>query len=139
MKENEEDDGAVVFLYCWKAAKNYFKLFFKSIHCNRIIYNIELIEWRTRTYFVYFEWRYQWYYKIYKIIKRFECINWWSYWNRITATVKDETKKQEGGFLGALLAPLTVLLVQPVISSVIKGISGRGVWNAEKGYVNKIF
>ena len=65
-----------------------------------------------------------------------ELLNY-SYW--ITATVKDETKKQEGGFLGALLAPLTVLLVQPIISSVVKGISGRRVWRAEKGYVNKIF
>ena len=42
----------------------------------------------------------------------------------VTETVKDEIKKQEGGFLGALLAPLAVSLV---ISSVVKGASGRGV------------
>ena len=33
----EEYDGATLFLYFWKAAKNYFKLFFRFIHCNRII------------------------------------------------------------------------------------------------------
>ena len=37
---------------------------------------------------------------IIKIIRRFGCINWWSYWNSKTR------KKQEGGFLGALLLPL---------------------------------
>ena len=39
--------------------------------------------------------------------------------------VKHEIKKQESGFLGALLAPLATSLVQPVISAVVKGISGR--------------
>ena len=38
-----------------------------------------------------------------------------------TETVKDEIKKQEGGFLGALLAPLAASLVQPV--SVLTSIS----------------
>ena len=41
----------------------------------------------------------------------------------VTETVKREIKKPEGGFLGALLAPLAASLVQPVISSVVKGIS----------------
>ena len=45
----------------------------------------------------------------------------------VTETVKHEIKKREGGFLGALLA---VTLVQPIISSVVKGISGRGVRRA---------
>ena len=49
----------------------------------------------------------------------------------VTETVKHEIKKQEGRFLGALLAPLAALLVQPVISSVVKGVSGRGVRRAE--------
>ena len=48
-------------------------------------------------------------------------------------------QKQEGGFLGALLAPLVASLVQPVISSVVKGISGRGVRTAGRGYMNKSF
>ena len=30
-------------------------------------------------------------------------------------------------------------LVQPVISSAVKGISGRGVRRAGKGYMDKIF
>ena len=45
----------------------------------------------------------------------------------ITETVKHETKKQEDGFLGALLAPVAASLVQPIISSAVKGISGREV------------
>ena len=48
----------------------------------------------------------------------------------VTETVKQEIKKQEGRFLGALLALLAVSLVQTVISSVVKGISGRGVRRA---------
>ena len=37
-----------------------------------------------------------------------------------TETVKHEIKKQEGGFLGVLLAPLTASVVQPAISSFVK-------------------
>ena len=50
----------------------------------------------------------------------------------VTETVKHEIGKQEGGFLGALLALLAVSLVQPVIPSVVKGISGRGVRKSGK-------
>ena len=57
----------------------------------------------------------------------------------VTKTVKHEIKRQEGGFLGALLAPLAASLVQPVISSVVKGISERGVRRAGRGYMNKNF
>ena len=56
----------------------------------------------------------------------------------VTETVKNEIKK-EGGFRGALLAPLAASLVQPVIFSVIKGISGRGVRRTETGYMVKNF
>ena len=46
----------------------------------------------------------------------------------VTETVKHETKKQKGGFIGALLAPLAASsLLQTVISSVVKCINGRGV------------
>ena len=55
----------------------------------------------------------------------------------VNETVKDEIKKQEDGFLGVLLAPLAVSLVQPVISSAVKGISGRGVRRAGRGYMIK--
>ena len=48
---------------------------------------------------------------------------------RVTKTVKHAIKNQEGGFLGALLAPLAASIVQPVISSVVKSISGRGYMN----------
>ena len=46
-------------------------------------------------------------------------------------------RKQEGGFLGALLEVLAASLVQPVISSVVNGISGREVGRATRGYMNK--
>ena len=42
--------------------------------------------------------------------------------DRVTETVKHEIKKQEGRFLGTFLAPLVALLVEPGISSVVKGI-----------------
>ena len=57
----------------------------------------------------------------------------------VTETVKDETKKQEGRFLWALFAPLTASLVQPVISPVVKGISGRGVRKEGRGVINETF
>ena len=57
----------------------------------------------------------------------------------VTEAVKHELKKQEDRFLGALLVPLAASLVQPVISSVVKGISEREVRRAERGYMNKIF
>ena len=47
--------------------------------------------------------------------------------DRVTKTLKYEVKKQKGRFLGALLAPLTASIMQPVITSVVKGISKRGV------------
>ena len=41
----------------------------------------------------------------------------------VTETVKHEIKKQEGRFLGAILASSAASLVQPMIFSAIKGIS----------------
>ena len=55
----------------------------------------------------------------------------------VTETVKHEIKKQKDRFLGALLVPLAGSIVQPVISSVVKGISGRGVRRAGRGDMNK--
>ena len=40
-------------------------------------------------------------------------------------------------FLGVLSAPLAASIEQPGISSVGKGISGRGVSRAERGYMDK--
>ena len=56
-----------------------------------------------------------------------------------TETVKHDIKKQGGRFVWALLAPLAASLVQPIISSVVKGISGRGVRRAERGYIDQSF
>ena len=56
----------------------------------------------------------------------------------VTETVKHEIKQQEGGFVGALLAPLAASWLQPVISSVVKGISRRGVGRTGRGYMDKI-
>ena len=57
----------------------------------------------------------------------------------VTETLKHQIKKQEGGFLAALLAPLSASLVQPVISSLVKGISRKGVRRARRGYVVENF
>ena len=57
----------------------------------------------------------------------------------IVETVKHEMKIQQGGFLVALLATLAVSLVQLKISSVVKGISGRVVRRAGRGYMDKNF
>ena len=57
----------------------------------------------------------------------------------VTETMKDEIKKLEGWFIGALLAPLAAQLVQPVISSVVKGISGGGVRRPGRRCINTNF
>ena len=57
----------------------------------------------------------------------------------VTETVKHEIKNQEGGFPGALLVSLAFSIVEPVVSSVVKSISGRGVRGAGRGYINKHF
>ena len=57
----------------------------------------------------------------------------------VTETVKHEIKKQEAGFLGAFLATLSASIMQPVISSVVKCINGRGVRRAGRGYMTKSF
>ena len=54
----------------------------------------------------------------------------------VTETVKHEIKEQEGGLSGVLLVSLATSLVQPVISSEVKGISERGVRRAERGYMD---
>ena len=50
--------------------------------------------------------------------------------NAVIETVKHEIKNQKVDFLWALLAPLAASIVQPVSSSIVKGISGRGVRRA---------
>ena len=52
--------------------------------------------------------------------------NWWAYWNTKTWN----KKKWESRFLRALLARLAASLVKPVISLVVKSISGKGVRRA---------
>ena len=55
-----------------------------------------------------------------------------------TRTIKPEIKKQEAGSLGTLLALLAASIVQLVISSLVKRISGRGVRKTGIGYMDKI-
>ena len=57
----------------------------------------------------------------------------------VTETVKDEIKNQDDRFLAPLLAFLAASLVQPLIHLVVKGISGRGVKIAGRGYIDKHF
>ena len=45
----------------------------------------------------------------------------------VTKTVKHEIKKPESEFIGALLAPFAASVVQRVISSVVEGITAKGV------------
>ena len=55
----------------------------------------------------------------------------------VNETVKHEIKKEEGNFLGVVLAPLTASLLETVISSVVKGVSEIRIMSAERGN-NKI-
>ena len=55
--------------------------------------------------------------------------------NGITDTVKHEIKKQEDGCIGALAASI----MQPVISSLVKGISREEIRIAGGGYMDKNF
>ena len=48
-----------------------------------------------------------------------------------------KSKKQQGRFLGTLLARLAASIVLPVICSVVKGISGKGVRIVGRRYVNR--
>ena len=57
----------------------------------------------------------------------------------VTETVKYEIKKQESRFLGALLAPLAASLVQPLISSAVRGACWKGVRRAGRRYMDKNF
>ena len=57
----------------------------------------------------------------------------------VTETVKYEIKKQESRFLGALLAPLAASLVQPLISSAVRGVCWQGVRRAGRRYMDKNF
>ena len=72
---------------------------------------------------------------IMKVIKPLEDLN--VLIDGVGETVKYEIKKQGGGFPDTILAPLAVSLVEPMISSVIKGISGRGFRLAGKGNLHK--
>ena len=74
---------------------------------------------------------------IIKIIKSFEDSG--VLIDGVTETVKHEIQKQKGRFPGALLEPLAASIVQPVISSVVKVISERGVPRAGGGYMDKYF
>ena len=47
-------------------------------------------------------------------------------------------KQQDNGLLGALVVPLAAQLVQTVISSVVKGISGRWVRRAGSEHTDEI-
>ena len=60
---------------------------------------------------------------IIKIIKSLEVSSILIDW--VPEKIKHEIKKQEGGFLEALLVPLPASILQSVISSVVKGINER--------------
>ena len=75
---------------------------------------------------------------IIKIIKPLEYLS--VLINEGTETVKSEIKKQqEGKFLGAFLVFSVVSLGEPVISSLVKVISGRELRRARRGYMHENF
>ena len=57
----------------------------------------------------------------------------------VNEAIKHEIRKQEGRFIGTLLAPLVASIKQPVISLVVKGISRRQVRKGGRGYMGKNF
>ena len=54
----------------------------------------------------------------------------------VTKTLKNEIKKQECGFLGAVLVPITTELIKPVASSLVNGTFGKEVMTARRVYTN---
>ena len=48
-------------------------------------------------------------------------------------------KKQEDWFLGAFLVPLTASILQTGTSSIVKGITVRGVKRSWRDYIDEIF
>ena len=57
--------------------------------------------------------------------------------DEVTETVKHGQKKEEGGFLGAMLPSLASSIMWPVISLVVKGISGRKLRTTGRGCIHK--
>ena len=57
----------------------------------------------------------------------------------VTEAVKHEIKKTECGFIGAVLATLAASLLQPIISSVLKGISWKMVRRVRREYKDNFF
>ena len=57
----------------------------------------------------------------------------------VTETAKHEIKNKKVDFLKLCLASLAALLLQPVISSVVKDVSGGGVSRGGRGYMDKKF
>ena len=57
----------------------------------------------------------------------------------VNEAIKHDIRKQEGRFIGTLLAPLVASIKQPVISLVVKGISRRQVRKGGRGYMGKNF
>ena len=51
----------------------------------------------------------------------------------------DGVTDTEGGFIGALLAPLAAWLLHPEISSIVNSVSGRGLVRAGRAYIDKKF
>ena len=47
-------------------------------------------------------------------------------------------KKQKGGFLGVMMAPMSSSLIQPVASSMMNAVTGKGVMRARKRHENRL-
>ena len=69
-------------------------------------------------HFIHFKWRYGWHYLNRRVTRRARSINWWCHWN-----IKKWNKKQEGGFLGAMMALMSASLIAHIPSSMIQTVT----------------
>ena len=56
----------------------------------------------------------------------------------VTETLKDEIKNQEGGVLASLMAPMAASLIWPLTSSLLGGTFEKGISEIEKRQEHKI-
>ena len=66
---------------------------------------------RKRNYLNRLEWRYNFYYESHKVLEKSNL-----YLDEVTKTVKYETKNQDGGFTGVLIAPLAPAVLRSMLT-----------------------
>ena len=79
---------------------------------------------RKRNYLNRLEWRYNFYYESHKVLEKSNL-----YLDEVTKTVKYETKNQDGGFIGVLIAPLAPAVLRSMLTErgVVKVGGGAAI------------